>query len=76
MYLKWAIEIIEVISVGFGMANGEAEQTLNQLLIELDGMNSNDGVLVLASTNQDSALDGAIMRPGKLFPFESYELTS
>ena len=48
---------------GFG-ENSEAEQTLNQLLTELDGMNTSDGVLVLASTNRQSVLDAAILRPG------------
>lgn len=48
-----------------GMENGEAEQTLNQLLIELDGMNTEDGVLVLASTNRTEILDKAVLRPGR-----------
>ena len=52
------------VSGAAGMENGEAEQTLNQLLIELDGMNTEDGVLVLASTNRTEILDKAVLRPG------------
>ncbi|XP_075045156.1 mitochondrial inner membrane m-AAA protease component paraplegin [Mixophyes fleayi] len=47
-------------------SNTEEEQTLNQLLVEMDGMGTTDHVIVLASTNRADILDGALMRPGRL----------
>ncbi|KAG9475048.1 hypothetical protein GDO78_003484 [Eleutherodactylus coqui] len=47
-------------------SNPEEEQTLNQLLVEMDGMGTTDHVIVLASTNRADVLDGALMRPGRL----------
>ena len=44
---------------------GESEQTLNQLLVEMDGMASKEGVLMLASTNRAEVLDKALLRPGR-----------
>ncbi|KAM9288482.1 mitochondrial inner membrane m-AAA protease component paraplegin isoform 1-T1 [Morus bassanus] len=49
-----------------GFANAEEEQTLNQLLVEMDGMGTTDHVIVLASTNRADVLDNALMRPGRL----------
>uniref|UniRef100_A0A8B9HXT1 SPG7 matrix AAA peptidase subunit, paraplegin n=1 Tax=Anser brachyrhynchus TaxID=132585 RepID=A0A8B9HXT1_9AVES len=49
-----------------GFANAEEEQTLNQLLVEMDGMGTADHVIVLASTNRADVLDNALMRPGRL----------
>ncbi|XP_070941230.1 mitochondrial inner membrane m-AAA protease component paraplegin isoform X2 [Macaca nemestrina] len=49
-----------------GFSNTEEEQTLNQLLVEMDGMGTTDHVIVLASTNRADILDGALMRPGRL----------
>ncbi|KAL4613568.1 paraplegin [Arapaima gigas] len=49
-----------------GFSNTEEEQTLNQLLVEMDGMVSTDHVIVLASTNRADILDNALMRPGRL----------
>ncbi|XP_077569914.1 mitochondrial inner membrane m-AAA protease component paraplegin [Stigmatopora nigra] len=49
-----------------GFSNTEEEQTLNQLLVEMDGMGSTDHVIVLASTNRADILDNALMRPGRL----------
>lgn len=49
----------------FGGASGESEQTLNQLLVEMDGMASREGVLMLASTNRPDVLDRALLRPGR-----------
>jgi len=46
-------------------AMGESEQTLNQLLVEMDGMASKEGVLMLASTNRAEVLDKALLRPGR-----------
>ncbi|XP_055627059.1 paraplegin [Toxorhynchites rutilus septentrionalis] len=48
-----------------GMSSGESEQTLNQLLVEMDGMASKEGVLMLASTNRADILDKALLRPGR-----------
>ncbi|KAJ8737461.1 hypothetical protein PYW08_000056 [Mythimna loreyi] len=49
----------------FGPGGGEGEQTLNQLLVEMDGMKSREGVVVLASTNRADVLDKALLRPGR-----------
>ncbi|XP_077686837.1 mitochondrial inner membrane m-AAA protease component paraplegin isoform X2 [Eretmochelys imbricata] len=49
-----------------GFSNTEEEQTLNQLLVEMDGMGTTDHVIVLASTNRADILDNALMRPGRL----------
>ncbi|XP_055524122.1 paraplegin [Wyeomyia smithii] len=48
-----------------GVSSGESEQTLNQLLVEMDGMASREGVLMLASTNRADILDKALLRPGR-----------
>uniref|UniRef100_A0A915DBJ0 AAA+ ATPase domain-containing protein n=1 Tax=Ditylenchus dipsaci TaxID=166011 RepID=A0A915DBJ0_9BILA len=46
-------------------SSGEEEQTLNQLLVEMDGMNSNEGIVVIGSTNRADILDRALLRPGR-----------
>jgi cell division protease FtsH len=50
---------------GINMGNDEREQTLNQLLAEMDGFNSNEGVLIIAATNRRDVLDSALLRPGR-----------
>jgi len=52
-------------SAGFGQGNDEREQTVNQLLTEMDGFEGNNGVVVLAATNRADILDAALVRPGR-----------
>ncbi|BCZ84505.1 ATP-dependent zinc metalloprotease FtsH [Paraburkholderia terrae] len=55
----------KVRGVGLTSGNDEREQTLNQLLIEMDGFTSNSGVIIMAATNRPETLDPALLRPGR-----------
>src|SRR6187200_623172 len=59
------IDEIDAVGRHRGGGLGEREQTLNQLLVEMDGFESNDGVILIAATNRPDVLDPALLRPGR-----------
>ena len=56
---------VAILCAGMGGGNDEREQTINQLLTEMDGFEGNTGIIILAATNRPDVLDSALLRPGR-----------
>ena len=64
-YLLMRLMLWPDVVAGIGGSHDEREQTLNQLLVEMDGFGINEGIIVMAATNRVDVLDPAILRPGR-----------
>ena len=65
LYLLMRLMQLEDIGAGLGGGHDEREQTLNQILVEMDGFGTDDSVIILAATNRPDVLDKALLRPGR-----------
>ena len=64
-YSSMRLMLLRHRGAGLGGGNDEREQTLNQLLVEMDGFDATEGVILIAATNRPDVLDPALLRPGR-----------